>query len=154
MRNAPSKVVEMIRALRNFLGRNDVIAYLTIMCIRLIELHRVLKETGSIYHHCYPTLSHYMIIHFRNEIMLLCRRRVSKKGFSEKAYCHFRYNPKYRPLSEGTPQRGRTSVKGKYRERGLRPEGTPVNDWWTDIKLIHSPTDEERNGNSSEKWQD
>jgi len=64
------------------------------------------------------------------------------------------FDTKYRLLPEGTPQRGRTSVKGKYRERELRPEGTPVNDWWTDIKLIHSPTDEERKGNSSEKWQD
>ena len=45
VRNAPSKVVEMIRALRNFLGRNDVMAYLTIMCIRLfvcIEFRRKL----------------------------------------------------------------------------------------------------------------
>ena len=61
--NAPSKdVVEMIKAFRNFLGRNDVMAYLTMMCIRLIELHRVLKETGSIYYHCDPTLSHYIQI--------------------------------------------------------------------------------------------
>ena len=47
VRNAPSKVVEMIRALRNFLVRNDVMAYLTIMCIRLfvcIEFRRKLTS--------------------------------------------------------------------------------------------------------------
>jgi DNA modification methylase len=34
--------------------------YLTMMSLRLIELHRVLKPTGSFYLHCDPTMSHYL----------------------------------------------------------------------------------------------
>jgi DNA modification methylase len=60
------------------LGHNTVSAYLTMMAIRLIELHRVLKPTGSLYLHCDPTASHYLkaildVIfgpkNFRNEII-------------------------------------------------------------------------------------
>ena len=40
--------------------RTDMAAYLTMMCVRLIELRRVLKDTGSIYLHCDPTASHYL----------------------------------------------------------------------------------------------
>jgi len=55
-----SDVAEMLRAMRSFLKENDVMAYLTMMAIRLLELHRVLKPTGSIYLHCDPTASHYL----------------------------------------------------------------------------------------------
>src|ERR1700751_1287516 len=48
------------RAVRIFLGENDMMAYLAMMAIRLIELHRVLKPTGSLYLHCDPTASHYL----------------------------------------------------------------------------------------------
>ncbi len=69
---------EMLRAMRSFLHENDMMAYLAMMAIRLIELHRVLKETGSMYLHCDPTASHYLKVlidaifapeHFRNEII-------------------------------------------------------------------------------------
>ncbi len=55
-------VAEMIRALRSFLGENDMMAYLVMMTNRLLQLHRVLKSTGSIYLHCDPTASHYLKI--------------------------------------------------------------------------------------------
>ncbi|MFC4455598.1 DNA methyltransferase [Deinococcus sonorensis] len=42
------------------LGRNDLSAYLVMMAARLVELHRVLKPTGSLYLHCDPTASHYL----------------------------------------------------------------------------------------------
>ena len=48
--------------MRSFLSDNDMMAYLAMMAIRLIELHRVLKPTGSIYLHCDPTASHYLKI--------------------------------------------------------------------------------------------
>lgn len=47
-------------SLRYFLGENDMMAYLTMMANRLLELHRVLKPTGSLYLHCSPTASHYL----------------------------------------------------------------------------------------------
>lgn len=53
-------VANMLRAMRSFLKDNDMMAYLTHMAVRLVELHRVLKPTGSIYLHCDPTASHYL----------------------------------------------------------------------------------------------
>lgn len=55
-------VAELMAALRAFLGQNDMMAYLTMMANRLLELHRVLKPTGSLYLHCDPTASHYLKI--------------------------------------------------------------------------------------------
>ena len=54
-----TEVADMMRALRGFLGENDMMAYLTMMANRLLELHRVLKPTGSLYLHCDPTASHF-----------------------------------------------------------------------------------------------
>lgn len=71
-------VAEMMEALRKFLRENDMMAYLTMMANRLLELHRVLKPTGSLYLHCDPTASHYLKIildgvfgnqNFRSEIV-------------------------------------------------------------------------------------
>ena len=42
--------------MRSFLGENDMMAYLAMMAVRLLELHRVLKPTGSLYLHCDPTV--------------------------------------------------------------------------------------------------
>lgn len=52
----------MMEALRLFIGTNQMMAYLVMMSVRLIELHRVLKSTGSLYLHCDPTASHYLKI--------------------------------------------------------------------------------------------
>jgi DNA modification methylase len=72
------RVADAMRAFRTFLGGSDMMAYLAMMAPRLVELRRVLKETGSIYLHCDPTASHYLKILmdaafgpqlFRNEII-------------------------------------------------------------------------------------
>lgn len=55
-----TSVSETIRAFRAFLGDSDVMAYLVMMTIRLVELHRVLKPTGLLFLHCDPTASHYL----------------------------------------------------------------------------------------------
>lgn len=57
---APARVADAIEAMRRLLGDNDVLAYLVMMTSRLVELHRVLKPTGSLYLHCDPTASHYL----------------------------------------------------------------------------------------------
>jgi site-specific DNA-methyltransferase (adenine-specific) len=71
-------VAQMMQALRDFLGTNDMMAYLTMMANRLLEMQRVLKPTGSLYLHCDPTASHYLKIvldgvfspeHFLSEII-------------------------------------------------------------------------------------
>ncbi len=53
-------VVELTEALRRLLGPGDMLAYLVMMTARLIEMHRVLKPTGTLYLHCDPTASHYL----------------------------------------------------------------------------------------------
>jgi DNA modification methylase len=72
------KVAEAMLAFRTYLSENNMMAYLSMMAPRLIELQRVLKNTGSIYLHCDPTASHYLKIlmdavfgptNFRNEIV-------------------------------------------------------------------------------------
>jgi DNA modification methylase len=62
MRSGHSDAAEMLRAMRAVLKENDMMAYLAMMAVRLIELHRVLKPTGSLYLHCDPTASHYLKI--------------------------------------------------------------------------------------------
>lgn len=60
--SASLRVADALEAMRKLLGDNDVLAYLVMMAARLIELHRVLKPTGSLYLHCDPTASHYLKI--------------------------------------------------------------------------------------------
>ena len=73
----PGKVSDVMQAFYTFLGGNDMMAYLTMMSSRLVELRRVLKPTGSLYLHCDPTASHYLKLlcdavfgqdNYRNEI--------------------------------------------------------------------------------------
>jgi hypothetical protein len=68
----------VLQAFRLFLDTNDMLAYLSMMAPRLVELRRVLKPTGSLYLHCDPTASHYLKLlldavfgpeHFRSEIV-------------------------------------------------------------------------------------
>jgi DNA modification methylase len=75
---AGGKVSLAMQAFRTFLGESDMLAYLSMMAPRLIELRRVLKSTGSIYLHCDPSASHYLKMlmdavlgpeQFRNEVV-------------------------------------------------------------------------------------
>ena len=76
---APSAVKDFMSVMPKFLGKKtDMAAYLTMICVRLLELRRVLKDTGCIYLHCDPTASHYLkivmdaifgVVNFRNEIV-------------------------------------------------------------------------------------
>lgn len=56
----PNRVADALTAMRTLLTENDAMAYLVNMAPRLVELHRVLKPTGSLYLHCDPTMSHYL----------------------------------------------------------------------------------------------
>jgi len=151
------------------LKRPDFASYLYYMMERLETCHKVLRKTGSIYLHCDYRASHYLKMvmdeifeadNFRNEIVwCYAGGGIPKKDFPRKHDTIFRYsksddytfNVQYRPYSEGTMQRGRTQVKGKYFAQGLRAQGTPINSWWTDITPIHSPTDYENAGYPTQK---
>ena len=78
MTSGNGDAAEMLRAMRSFLKENDMMAYLAMMALRILELHRVLKTTGSLYLHCDATASHYLKLlidaifgapNFRNEIV-------------------------------------------------------------------------------------
>lgn len=84
-------IARLMAALRSFLGDNDLMAYLTLMANRLLELHRVLKPTGSLYLHCDPTASHYLKLvldgvfgkdRYRNEI--IWKRTMAKSQSSKR----------------------------------------------------------------------
>jgi DNA modification methylase len=75
---AGGRVADALGAFWQFLGQSDMLAYLSMMAPRLVELRRVLKTTGSIYVHCDPSASHYLKMlldavfgpeNFRNEIV-------------------------------------------------------------------------------------
>jgi site-specific DNA-methyltransferase (adenine-specific) len=52
--------IELIKGLEIILGQGDLLAYLVSMTLRVTEIYRVLKPTGSFYLHCDPTASHYL----------------------------------------------------------------------------------------------
>ncbi len=128
------KVGDLLDALRRFLGSNDMMAYLTMMAIRLVELHRVLKPTGSIYLHCDPTASHYLklvmdavfgIRNFRNEVIWKRSSAHSDSGTCGNAHDvlllftkgpKFLWNRQYQAYDEAYI----TSHYGKVDEKGRR----------------------------------
>ncbi|MGD9616374.1 MAG: site-specific DNA-methyltransferase [Alphaproteobacteria bacterium] len=88
VKNSRTSAAGIVRALRSFLGENDLMAYLAMMAVRLIEMHRVLKKTGCLFLHCDPTADHYLRIlldaifspeQFTNEIIW---RRTTPKGLA------------------------------------------------------------------------
>lgn len=113
------KVAQAMMAFRTFLGESDMLAYLSMMAPRLIELKRVLKPTGSIYLHCDPTMNHYLKMlmdaifdgrNFRTEIIW---RRTNAKGLAFKGMANnhdvilyytksnnFTWKPQYIPLEK------------------------------------------------------
>lgn len=93
--NGPEKVSQAMQAFRLLLGENDMMAYLAEMTPRLLELHRVLKSTGSLYLHCDSTACHYLKVlldaiftplNFRNDIAWCYREREREIR---------KYNPKH-----------------------------------------------------------
>lgn len=89
------KVSDVMQAFRRFLTTNDLLAYLTMMAPRLVELHRVLRPSGSLYLHCDQTASHYLKLlldaifgpeNFRNEIVW---KRKAGRGETNAAAIRF-----------------------------------------------------------------
>ncbi len=170
---APANVVEMMRAFLNFIGRNDVMAYLTMMCIRLIELRRVLKTTGSIYLHCDPTASHYLKIlmdtifgkrNFRNEIIWCYRGGgTPKKDFGRRHDVILRYSKddgyRFYPDTIRIPYQaegiGRTDDAMWGKHKGVdkvykpHPLGKVPEDWWQ-LNILNA-NDPERLGYPTQK---
>ncbi|MGD0247946.1 MAG: DNA methyltransferase [Candidatus Limnocylindrales bacterium] len=82
------EVANALMAFRALIGTSDMLAYLSMMAPRLVELHRVLKPTGSLWLHCDPTASHYLKLlldavfgpsNFLNEVIW---KRTTPKGLA------------------------------------------------------------------------
>lgn len=87
------KLTDMIQFLHAHLGRNDMMAYIVMMTARLKELHRVLKDTGSLFLHCDYHASAYLRIlldrifgenNFKNEI--IWKRKTGRGETQHKSY--------------------------------------------------------------------
>ncbi|HUY70166.1 MAG TPA: DNA methyltransferase [Candidatus Baltobacteraceae bacterium] len=132
-------MTELIIAIEQFLGKNAMTAYVVMMTIRLLEMYRILKPTGSIYLHCDPTASHYLKIvldsifdvrNFKNEIVW---RRSFAHGDAKQGAKHFgrctdsilfytktdsaTWNPQYTPYSEEALKRDYKYIEEKTERR-------------------------------------
>ena len=142
----PPRVADALTAMRNLLGTSDMNAYLVMMTARLVELHRVLKSTGSLYLHCDPTASHYLKIvldavfgpeHLLNEV--IWKRTGTHSSANRWGPIHdvilmygngpqHTWNRPYRPLAEEHRQRhyrlkdaqGRVYTHGELTAPGTR----------------------------------
>lgn len=90
--------IALIIGLENVLGKGSLLSYLVHMTLRIGEIYRVLKPTGSFYLHCDPNASHYLKLiidsifcsqdgDFRNE-MVWCYSRMAAKGQKQLSRCH------------------------------------------------------------------
>jgi site-specific DNA-methyltransferase (adenine-specific) len=167
-----TKLSDVIEALRSFLGTNDMMAYLTMMAIRLVEMRRVLKKTGSIYLHCDPTASHYLkllmdavfgVKNFQNEIIWHYRRWTGEsKRFqrmhdvilfyskdTDEKYFEAPYVP-YTDKSSKRKEHYHTRIKGdEVYITSVDPRGVRDNDVWL-ISVIN-PAAKERLGYPTQK---
>jgi site-specific DNA-methyltransferase (adenine-specific) len=142
----------LMQALRSALGENAMMAYLAMMAVRLVELHRVLKPGGSLYLHCDPTASHYLKLVldavfgpdcFRREIIW---RSGWVSGFKTRTQNWVRnhdtifyyvrdpaaawtFNKIYVPHGQDYARRG----------GGANPQGKAIDDVWDDPAL-YSPS--------------
>jgi site-specific DNA-methyltransferase (adenine-specific) len=164
---------EMLRAMRSFLKENDMMAYLTMMAVRLLELRRILKKTGTLYLHCDPTASHYLKVvmdaifgkkNFLNEIVWCYDTGGrSTTSFPKKhdiilRYAHkknaaFYYDNVALPrdfstmheviLTDEDGRKYQRNFKAGKEYRYYIDRGVLPNDWWADIQALN-PAAKER----------
>lgn len=144
MTSGPGNVADVLAAFRAMLGENDAMAYLVNMVPRLVELHRVLKKTGSLYLHCDPTMSHYLkivldavfgVTNFQNEIIWCyeiggrSKKRWARKHdvilfYSKSANFYFDWTAVKTPRKAGTHMRTAVDEDGReYQEKTDRKSG-------------------------------
>jgi DNA modification methylase len=107
------QTVELIKGLEKVLKHGSLLAYVVSITLRVVEIHRVLKPTGSFYLHCDPTASHYLKLildaifcgqggDFRNEIIWSYESGGrSKQDFGRKHDVIFRYTKSKMFLFDG-----------------------------------------------------
>ena len=150
-------VADTIQGLMKMLGRDRMMAYLVNIAPRLVELRRVMRETGTVYLHCDPTASHYLKVvmdavfgreNFRNEIAWCYRGGgVPRNDFARKHDVVLRYsksdqylfNPQFTEYSQASKtlvqSRGGVSIDDKKRDL---ERGAHMPDWWSDINSLQT----------------
>ncbi len=131
---------ETIEGLQKFLKQTPMMAYLAMMAIRLVEMHRILKPTGSMYLHCDAAASHYLKIlmdaifgraNFVNEIIWgYGLGGSSKRAFSKKHDVILFYSKRHDYYFE-KPTMPATSAMLGSKEKGML-------DYWTDIPSLNN----------------
>ena len=169
------KLMEAIESAR-YAHSDGMGAYMCFMAVRLLEMRRILKDTGSIYLHCDPTASHYLKAvmdainghkHFRNEIVWCYRGGgVPRNAFARKHDLILRYSKGKHvtfnvdavriPYSESVTESSASRYDKSYRSNkvysGYRPneDGKHPEDWWPIQPLM--PSDRtERTGYPTQK---
>ncbi|MFM6272078.1 MAG: DNA-methyltransferase, partial [Dolichospermum sp.] len=147
--------IALITGLSNVLGKGSLLAYLVSMTLRITEIHRVLKPTGSFYLHCDPTASHYLKLildavfcsqggEFQNEIIWYYRRWTGNAKsflkmhdiilFYTKKVKEYTFNNLYTPYSGESffrKQTYHTRIKnGDVYVTDINEEGVKDNDVW------------------------
>jgi site-specific DNA-methyltransferase (adenine-specific) len=143
----------MLRGMREMIGTTDMLAYITMMTPRLLELRRVLKDTGSLFLHCDPTASHYLKImldavfgptNFRNEIVWHYYNKFqgNVKRFASDHDVIFWYSKtdefQFSPVKEKRPEGTVRQLKRVWD----KDTGRIVNAKGPDGKVMYQETDE------------
>jgi DNA modification methylase len=118
------QIIKLITGLEQVLSKSDLLAYLVSMTLRIAEIYRVLKPTGSFYFHCDPTASHYLKLlldaifcakggEFQNEIIWAYKTGgVTKRRFARKHDVVFFYSKT--ETFTFNPQKERSYMMHKY----------------------------------------
>ena len=168
----------LISGFKSVLGKGDLLAYLVSMTLRITEIHRSLKPTGSFYLHCDPTASHYLKLildsvfcaqrgQFQNEIIWHYRRWTGKAAKFQELHDviffytktdNYKFNVQYTPYTEGSKSRKEQGVLHRFK-KGEAPylvsdgevdeKGVRENDVWH-IPFI-APSAKERLGYPTQK---
>lgn len=151
-RAAANPASKVIAGFEGFIPQSEMLSYTSYMAERLFVMHRILKDTGSIYLHCDPTASHYLKLvmdaifgkkNFQNEIIWCYGLGgSSKKRFSRKHDIILFYSKSKKryfdkPLMKSTSE----MMAGK-------PKG--MVDYWVDIPTINNMA-KERMGYPTQK---
>lgn len=170
-----AQTVDLFRGLHSVLKPGSLLAYLVSMTLRITEIHRVLKPTGSFYLHCDPTSSHYLKLildavfcsqggDFLNEIVWCYRGGGSpRRDFGRRHDIIFRYSKSDSYVFNADPVRvayqaegiGRKDDAMWGRHRGTdkvykpHPLGKIPEDWWP-MNVLNA-NDPERLGYPTQK---
>lgn len=169
------QTIELIKGLHRVLGEGSLLAYLVSMTLRIVEIHRTLKTTGSFYLHCDPTASHYLKLlmdsifvtqggDFRNEIIWHYRRWTGKAKKFQALHDtilfytksdRYTFNPQYTDYTQGSVDRKMQGVLHRFKQgeepvlvsdKSVDGKGVRENDVW-EVAL-----EEEREAWDNDLW--